>query len=304
MAATVRRYPITELSRTEGMGNANELDLIARLLADPHFTAKVDDIVIECANSRYQAMLDRYIAGGNVPEQRLGAVWRKTTQIFGCEADPTTKMLIDLVRNYNLKNPQHQLRVLAADPPIDWSTVHTSAEFEKFLDKRDRNAASVIESQVLARHRRALVVIGGYHFTRWATPEQGTSITMLLERSYPGSTYVIYDIENVSRFSAALRQIFASWPAPVIVPITGTELAVQSARTITSSDTMRHVGSRWVPVDDAFPGHTLGQLFDAILYLGPANKLRTIEFKEPADQPYASELKRLRAIVMGTPQPT
>ncbi len=64
---------------------------------------------------------------------------------------------------------------------------------------------------------------------------------------------------------------------------------------------MRRVGSRWVPVDDAFPGHTLGELFDAILYLGLDKKLRTIEVKEPADQPYASELKRLRAIVMGTP---
>lgn len=302
IAATVQRYPITELSRTEGMGNANELDLIARLLADSQFTAEVDDVVIECGNSRYQAMLDRYVAGGNVPEQQLAVLWRKTTQIVGCEADPTTKMLIDLMRSYNLKNRRHQLRVLAADPPIDWNTIHTSAEFDRFLDERDSNAASVIEREVLVKHRRALAVIGGYHFTRWATLEQGTSITMLLERRYPRSTYVIYDIEDVSRFSAALRRLFASWPAPVIVPIAGTKLAVQSARNITSSDTMRRVGSRWVPVDDAFPGHTLGQLFDAILYLGPANKLRTIELKEPTDQPYASELKRLRAIVMGTPQ--
>lgn len=58
-----------------------------------------------------------------------------------------------------------------------------------------------------------------------------------------------------------------------------------------------------MPVDNAYPGHALGQLFDAILYLGPPKKLRTIELKEPTDEPYASGLKRIRAIVMGTPQP-
>ena len=66
---------------------------------------------------------------------------------------------------------------------------------------------------------------------------------------------------------------------------------------------MRRVGSRWVPVTNAYPGHTLGQLFDARLYLGPPNKLRTIDLKEPMDQPYATELKRIRSVVIGTPSP-
>lgn len=303
ITATAKRYPIVELSRVEGTGNANELDLIAQLLADRNFSEHVDDIVIECANSRYQPMLDRYVAGGDVPEQQLAVVWRKTTQIFGCEADPTTEMLIDLVRRYNVKNALHPLRVLAADPPIDWNAIHTSGQFDTFLAERDTSAASVIEKQVIARHRRALVVIGGFHFTRWASPEQDATITMLLEKHHPGSMYVIFDVADVSRFGARTREMFASWPSPVVAPIAGTDLALQSGRTITSSDTMRRVGSRWVPVDDAFPGHTLGQLFDAVLYLGPAKKLRTIDLKEPTDQPYASELKRLRTIVMGTPQP-
>jgi hypothetical protein len=99
---------------------------------------------------------------------------------------------------------------------------------------------------------------------------------------------VIHDIEDVSRFNPNLQGTFASWPAPVIVTIAGAELALQSGRTITAGDTMRRVGSRWIPVDDAYPGRTLGELFDAILYLGPATKLRTIVLKEPTDQPYAS----------------
>ncbi len=303
MVAASERYPVVELSRTEGTGNANEMDLIAELLADRQFTANIDDVVIEAGNSRYQAMLDRYVSGEYIPQQQLADVWRKTTQITGGEADPTTKMLIAMVRTFNLKTPQHHLRVLAADPPIDWNAIHTAAQFDAFLSQRDTNATSVIEKQVLSKHRRVLVVMGGAHFTRWASPQYGATITMLLDRHYPGSTYVIYSIVDVSRFDASVRRTFASWPAPVIVPIAGTELALQSGRTITASDTMRREGARWVPVTDAYPGHTLGQLFDAILYLGPANKLRTIELKEPTDQPYATELKRIRSIVMGTPSP-
>lgn len=303
MVAASERYPVVELGRTEGTGNANEMALIAHLLADRQFTANIDDVVIEVGNSRYQAMLDRYVSGEDVPQQQLAVVWRKTTQIVGGEADPTTKMLIDMVRNFNLKAPQHQLRVLAADPSIDWNAIHTAAQFDAFLSQRDTNAASVIEKQVLSKHRRVLVVMGGAHFTRWASPQYGPTVTMLLEQRYPGSTYVIYPIIDVSRFEAHLRRTFASWPAPVVVPIAGTELARQSGRTITAPDTMRRVGSHWVPVTNAYPGHTLGQLFDAVLYLGPANRLRTIELKEPTDQPYAGELKRIRSIAIGTPSP-
>ncbi len=301
MTKASQRYQVLELSRTEGTGNATELDLIARLLADHRFTRNIDDVVLECANSRYQGTLDRYVSGGRASKQ-LADVWRKTTQIIGCEADPTTMILIDLVRGYNLKRPQHPLRVLAADPPIDWNAIHTAAQFNAFLDARDTNAASVIEREVLSKRRRALAVIGGAHFTKWSPVDEPT-ITMQLERRSPGSTYVVYDIEDVSRLGAPLRRTFASWPAPVIVPIADTELALQSGRTITSSDTMRRVGSRWVPVSNAYPGHNLGQLFDAILYLGPPDKLRTIDLKEPTDEPYASELKRIRAIVVGTPSP-
>jgi hypothetical protein len=303
MVAAAERYPVVELGRTEGAGNANEVDLIAHLLANRRFTANIDDVIIEACNSRYQGMLDRYVSGKYVPQQQLTVVWRKTTQITGGEADQTTKMLIDMVRNFNLKAPQHQLRVLAADPPIDWNAIHTAAQFNAFLSQRDAYAASAIEKQVLSKHRRVLVVMGGAHFTRRASPHYGATITMVLEPHYPGSTYVIYDIADVSRFDARLRRTFVSWSAPVIAPIAGTAVALQSGRTITAGDVMRRVGSRWVAVTNAYPGYTLGRLFDAILYLGPAEKLRTIELKEPTDQPYATELKRVRSIVMGTPSP-
>jgi hypothetical protein len=47
-------------------GNKDIDDLILRLLRDPRFPGKVNDIVVECGNSLYQGTLDRYIAGGRL----------------------------------------------------------------------------------------------------------------------------------------------------------------------------------------------------------------------------------------------
>ncbi|MGA7283322.1 MAG: hypothetical protein WBW87_02150 [Candidatus Cybelea sp.] len=303
--AAFESHPIVELSRIEGTGNKTELNLIEHLLSDPRVQKDVNDIVVECANSLYQPLLDRYVSGGRVTNEQIRIVWRKTTQIIGCEADPTTEMLIDFVRDLNLRSADHPLRVLAADPPINWSTIHTGSQFNAYLFRRDRNAASVIERQVLARHRKALVIIGGDHFARVPSIGSGNdaTITVHLEHNYPGSTYVIYDIEDWSRFNVSTRRMVASWQAPSIIPIAGTPLALEGGRPITAPDVMLHVGSRWIPVKNEYPGHTVGQLFDAVLYLGALNQLKTIELKEPTDQPYARELQHMRALVMGAPSP-
>jgi hypothetical protein len=299
MISASRHFPILALDHLEDKGGANELELLRSLLTDPDFAENIDDIVIECGNSRYQAILDRYVAGGQVSEQQVRVVWRKTTQIFGCEADPTWKTLINLVRNGNRTAPAHSLRVLAADPPIDWSAVHTPDQFDAFLSLRDKSAATVIRTQVLAKHRRALVVMGGGHLTKHPPAAADATLTTLLERRSSGSTYVIYAISDASRFSGQVRRTLASWPAPVIASIAGTNVGAESGYAITSADTMRRVGSRWVPVNNAYPGYRVERLVDAMLYLGPTAQLRAVPLSEPTDEPYAAELRRIRGIAVG-----
>lgn len=50
------------------------------LVRNPAFARKVDDIVVEFANPVYQAVLDRFVAGGPVAAGELQPVWRDTTQ--------------------------------------------------------------------------------------------------------------------------------------------------------------------------------------------------------------------------------
>jgi hypothetical protein len=53
-------------------------DFIFSLIRTPAFSEKVNDIEFECGNSLYQSILDRYIAGEDVPfteVQRVCSAW-------------------------------------------------------------------------------------------------------------------------------------------------------------------------------------------------------------------------------------
>src|SRR5258708_1945160 len=49
--------------------------LLNKLVAAPGFSERVNDIVVEVCNSLYQDTMDRYIAGENVPAERLRLSW-------------------------------------------------------------------------------------------------------------------------------------------------------------------------------------------------------------------------------------
>src|ERR1700730_8034643 len=51
-------------------------DLFKGLIESPDFAGRVNDIVLESANSLYQSTLDRYIAGESVAPRDLEKVWQ------------------------------------------------------------------------------------------------------------------------------------------------------------------------------------------------------------------------------------
>src|SRR5687768_16589653 len=51
------------------------------LIRDPRFAAAVNDILVEFGNSRYQAVIDRFVSGERVPDEDLTKVWQNTTQV-------------------------------------------------------------------------------------------------------------------------------------------------------------------------------------------------------------------------------
>jgi hypothetical protein len=72
-----------------------------RLIRDPEFSKKVNDIVIEFGNPLYRAVLDRFVDGDDVPYAELSEVWKNTTQRrSGAWNSPFTKSsLLPCVRS-------------------------------------------------------------------------------------------------------------------------------------------------------------------------------------------------------------
>ena len=63
--AAFDKYEVVGIPEGHGMKDID--DFILSLIRDPAFSEKVNDIAVECGNSLYQPILDRYIAGDDVP---------------------------------------------------------------------------------------------------------------------------------------------------------------------------------------------------------------------------------------------
>lgn len=73
--AAFDKYEVVAMPQDHGMQDLD--DLIFSLIRNPAFSEKVNDIVFESGNSLYQPILDRYIAGEDVPFTDVQKVWRK-----------------------------------------------------------------------------------------------------------------------------------------------------------------------------------------------------------------------------------
>ena len=257
-----------------GMPEAHALkdvdDFILALIRNPAFPEKVNDIAVECGNSLYQPMLDRYIAGEQVPFSEVQKVWRNTTQPM-CGTSGFFEQFFPLVRAINQKLPAgKRLRVLAGDPPIDWDQIKTEEDIRKSFVDRDASIASVMEKEVLSKHRRALMLFGTFHLMHDSGPP-GSAIS-IYEKDYPNRTFVI---SNLAFFdlkpSTPSSNRFVDWPVPSLAVAKGTWLGALD---------LSHFFPPGVFIDDNCKVTTdfakeelkpMEELVDAFLYLGPTD---------------------------------
>ncbi|MBZ5523991.1 MAG: hypothetical protein LAP21_17275 [Acidobacteriia bacterium] len=278
----------------EAHGDKDKDDLILLLIRNPAFAEEVNDIAVECGNSLYQPILDRYIAGDDVPFTEVRKVWRNTTQQM-CARSGFFEQFFPLVRAINQKlPPAKRLRVLAGDPPIDWDQIKDYERKWKF--DREASIASVMEKEVLSRHRKALMLFGEFHLMHG----QEKSAVSIYERDYPNRTFVIAELGSFDTDLPALSSSpFATWPFPSIARARGTWLGAMDLdqfypkQVYIDNDcnmrTVEYPKSMQKPMED---------MFDAFLYLGPQD-LRLKE-KAPADIAldidYMMELERRQAL--------
>jgi hypothetical protein len=286
------KYEVVGMSA--GEGNKDLDDFILALIRDPELPNKVNDIVVEDGNSLYQPILDRYIAGEDVPLTEVQQVWRNTTQPMG-GLSTFGEELFPLIREINKKlPPDKKFRVLAADSPIDWSQAKSRDDAVKYLRARDESMASVMKTEVLSKHRKALALLGLGHLAHDTSSAVGR-----YEKDYPGVTYVVeesgeFGLMNPSarKYNDELEQRLASWPVPSLANVKGTWLdELPAAYTPLLSQLSR--------------GRTLSSIADGYLYLGP-HHLALYEHT-PAnivlDKDYMAEKQR-RIQLLGMPEHT
>lgn len=287
-------------------GNEQAQAFLKSLVRDPRFAAAVNDIVIEFGNARYQGLVDRFVNGADVPPDSLVQVWRNTTI---ANEIPVDEEFFRVVRAVNARvPPARRLRVLLGDPPIDWTEVHERADHYRWLTMRDSYPAALVQLEVLAKRRRALLVYGQLHFQRQNVMSnldmrdwRMQTIVSLLERAGPTRVFTVWNVDDAL---AAVQPDVASWPAPSLATLRGTTLGAADASVFVPAParfTFRGDTRVEVPRDQWRSLRAEDQL-DAVLYLGPRSAMKQLPLSPGicSDPRYIAE--RLRRIsVTGIP---
>jgi hypothetical protein len=142
---------------------SEEQRFLRDLVADPALRDVVDDVVVEFGNQRFQPIVDAYIRGDSVDLDQLGRAWAETTQ-GSVWLDPDYAAFFRAIREQNRRFDRgRRLRVVLGDPPIG---DRDPATLDLWVLQRDIHFAYVVQREVIARGRRALVIAGIDHVLR------------------------------------------------------------------------------------------------------------------------------------------
>lgn len=169
IVSTFDRFDLVALG--EWHGSREDHELRTRLIRHPEFPKKVRFIAVECATALHQALLDRFVAGEEVPRKELVRAWRDTTQSpVGGGDSPNCEQFLTEIRAVNRALPRAQhIRVIAGDSPLEWGKVCGPEDVVPLLRRRSELAAELLRREVIGKGQKALLVWGAAHLWR-ATP--------------------------------------------------------------------------------------------------------------------------------------
>lgn len=274
-------------------------DLRLRLIRHPDFPNKAHFIIVEFGNSLYQPILDRYIQGDDVPLTELQQVWQNTTQV-GSKDSPVYAEFYAAVREINRKlPPAKRLRVIAGDPPIDWSKVETRSDFHEFGDGDRRDFPVSLNQVAVKKGEKALVIYGSSHISRprfelWAAAAESIASTSTrtfkaVQVSNPGRVFVVETLAGPNPSYEKLETTLQSRKRPVLISLIDTPAAdlILGATMTINGKTVTTTSK-------------LGNGFDACIYFGNTASVATTVEPDPAiyrDTPYGAEVARRRKIM-------
>lgn len=280
--------------------NIDEHRFLEQLLHDPRLPGTIRDIAVEFANSNYQPLIDRYVAGEDVPLDSLRQVWQNSLVPLAWDS-PLYPKFFRMVRDLNRTLPKsRQLRIVAMDPPIRWDEVHATEDIPRKWGYRDPVWFDILDKEVLSQHRKGLVICGALHIIR-RDPATGflpaaldrAGLRDALDQRYPSAAYSIYPLLGPE------RELVGAWQPAGLGDVSGTSLGARSSHVLLpgSLTIFRMVDGKRVPhqIDEKeYP--MIEELVDAVAYYGSASgtPADVTSYRDPA---YVAELHRRSAIV-------
>ena len=272
-------------------------DLRFQIIHSKAFARKVHIIVVEGLNALYQEDLDRYIRGEAVPLEQVQRVWRDSTGIFiGPVILTTYQQFLSEVRSVNRGLPDRlKLRVIAADPPLDWAKMQSPADFRSILSNRLEFGAEIIERETIRKGQKALLVFASAWFTRNKQHRTADGVVPWtdtiggrVERDFPGSLYVIASLRSGEYpVTEKLEELIGTLPSPALLRLRGTVFGAFDANEFGPAN------SSGPNVHSYIDGTTMAQVADAVIYRGRvADRMVQPDPSYEADAAYAAELKR------------
>jgi len=250
-------------------------------LRDPRFAAEVGNVVVEVGGAQQQIAIDRYVNGEQVPYTELRKVWSDAAGWIPTVTDSGSINIYSTIREVNAKlPPERRIKVWLGQPPFDWASIKTKEDWERIgnpvTEQRDSYTAELIERELLAKNKKALVIYGSGHLLNEPSRGGEPSIRMLLDAKYPGALFTATPYVGYFEKACAARfeRHIKGWSIPSLVtPIRGSSL---------ESDMWRKGCGPFpkpndLPQDtfDEMNRKTLGLFSDALLYLGPRKSLLT-----------------------------
>ena len=289
-----------------------------RLLRDPRLPEHVQDIVIEGGNSLYQAVANRFVNGEPVSDDSLRLIWNNTTQSpFNTLDVPTyAEDVLRTVREVNGSLPaSRRLRVLLADPPLEWRAIATRADLQGKTDRTGSHYRVLMDS-VISRNRHALFFCGTVHlYKATAIGREAPAMRNVVQRilaARPRSVFVILVYDGFGGSAAFANSLFTKMTRGTLARIADGPLADLPVDQVfaatpgapnTAPPAVIFLGADSAAMQGNFTGLRLGDIGDAYLFVGsvPELTLSRPNLQRYRDHPeLLAELDRRQLIRTGT----
>lgn len=300
-----RSHPLVGLAEYHNL--AQELDFYATLVADPRFASEVSNVVLETGTAAQQEIVDRYVNGEHVPYAELHKVWDDT------DWNPTvgsvgSLRLYAVIREINQTlPPEKRIKVWLGGLPTDWSKIKRADwNWDSITNESSRHIAGLIEREILAKNKKALVIYGGYHFGVYPPGLHFTAgnIRALIDSAHPGALFVIWPYAGYATTTCAARfeKHIRNWPTPALVgPIRGSSWEKDAYQP--GCGALPRFPQQAATEYEADMRNFAGLTGDALLYLGPRSQQVNGPYN-PAiylDLDFRAELDRRNQIKNGKP---